>query len=262
MPNCKDISGLATDYTEGALDPAARRDFEEHLAGCGACRTWVRQLELTAKLAGTLPPPDLTAESKEALLRRFDAWAARTRTATAPVPVEDAAGTGSRLRWEAFFVAVGIVAVLVGLARDPSRAVSDWLVAAALAAVAIALTALARRLTLRFAVAAISAALVAAVIQGGAGPVAFPGGLHCALTEGGGAVVAAGVAWLASRRRRLSTSFAVWAAAGALAGDAALQIACTERASLPHVAVFHVGGLVVIAAAAAALAALRSWRTA
>ncbi len=262
MPNCKDITGFATDYMEGALDPAARRSFEEHLAGCVACRTWVHQLELTTKLAGALPPPELTAESKEALLRRFDAWAARTHTATAPAPVGGAVAVGSRLRWEAFFAAIGIVAVLVGLARDPSHAVSDWLIAAALAAVAIALTALARRLTLRFAVAAISAALVAAVIQGGAGPVAFPGGLHCSLTEGAAAGVAAGVAWLASRRRRLSTGFAVWAAAGALAGDAALRIACTERASLPHVAVFHVGGLVVIAAGAAALAALRSWRTA
>ncbi|HEY6001519.1 MAG TPA: hypothetical protein VIV57_01515, partial [Anaeromyxobacter sp.] len=52
-----------------------------------------------------------------------------------------------------------------------------------------------------------------------------------------------------------ASAMAAAAAAGALAGDAALQLACPARAAMPHLLAFHVGG-VVLAAAAAGLA----WR--
>jgi hypothetical protein len=259
MPNCRDITEQATRYAEGALEPAARQGFESHLATCPDCRTWVGQLGLTAKLAGTLRPPELTPGTRAALLAQFDAWATRG-AGEAAAPARGAAGRAGGLRWEAFFVLSAVVAALVGLGRHPSHAWADRLTALALAAVAIGLAAAARRLTLRFATAAVSAALVAAAIRGEAGPLDVPEGVQCLLAEAAGALAVVGLMWLASRRRRAATSVGPWAAAGALAGDAALQITCAAHASLAHAVVFHVGG--VLAVVAVALAATRAWRTA
>jgi hypothetical protein len=49
------------------------------------------------------------------------------------------------------------------------------------------------------------------------------------------------------------STLAAAAAAGALAGDAALQIACPAREMWPHVFAFHLGGLLLAAAAASLL---------
>lgn len=261
--NCRDITDQATNHAEGALEPAARRSFEAHLRSCAGCRTWVGQLRLTAQAAGMLPTPEPTVESREAALRQFDAWAAsraRGAPAPAPAPSKERIPLARPLRWEAFFALAALVALLVGFSRNPSRAAADWLTALALAAVAIGLTAAARRLTLRFAAAAISAALVAAAIRGGPGPLAVPEGLKCLLTEAAGAAAVVGLAWLGSRWRRTPTNVGVWAAAGALAADAALQIGCAAHTSLAHMAVFHAGG--VLAVVTLALAALRARRTA
>lgn len=248
---CKDIADQATNYAEGALEPAARRGFEEHLRACAGCRSWVGQLGVTAQVVGMLPAPEPTVESREAALREFDAWAAR-RAPGAPELVRVPPGTGTTtgparpLRWEVFFALAGLLAILVGLARNPSRAVADWIVALALAALAITLAAAARRLTLRFAAAAVSAALVAAAIRGGSGPLAVSEGLRCLSTEAAGAAAVAGLAWLGGRRRGSPANVGVWAAAGALASDAALHVSCSAHAPLAHMAMFHAGGVLLV----------------
>jgi hypothetical protein len=43
------------------------------------------------------------------------------------------------------------------------------------------------------------------------------------------------------------------AAAGALAADAALQVTCAAHTAVPHLLAFHVGGIVLAAAAAGVL---------
>ena len=36
---CRELVELVTDYLEGALQPAERRRFEAHVAGCDGCRS-------------------------------------------------------------------------------------------------------------------------------------------------------------------------------------------------------------------------------
>ena len=51
-------------YLSGALRPAARRELETHLAGCGACRGEWAALEGSARDLRLLqPPPELEAEA-------------------------------------------------------------------------------------------------------------------------------------------------------------------------------------------------------
>jgi len=66
MLNCKQLTELATSYTEGALDPATSRSIEAHLATCQGCRTWLEQLALTARLVRSIPQPEVTAEARDA----------------------------------------------------------------------------------------------------------------------------------------------------------------------------------------------------
>jgi hypothetical protein len=59
-------------------------------------------------------------------------------------------------------------------------------------------------------------------------------------------------AWLTLRRgtSSLATSaVAAGAAAGALGGVAALQLTCSGHTALPHLVVFHVGGVLLATAA-------------
>ena len=68
---CQQIVELVTDYLEGALDPEQRRLFEEHLADCPPCATYVEQIRVTAEQAGRVEEPDLSAEAWQALHQAF-----------------------------------------------------------------------------------------------------------------------------------------------------------------------------------------------
>jgi hypothetical protein len=47
----------------------------------------------------------------------------------------------------------------------------------------------------------------------------------------------------------LRPGLGAWAVAGALAGDATLQITCSHHAALSHLLVFHAGGVLAVLAA-------------
>ncbi len=74
MLTCKQITELVTAYAEGQLRFLDRLRFRMHIGMCSNCKTYVRQLQATAKALGKLPdaqiPPDLQAE----LMRRFEGW--------------------------------------------------------------------------------------------------------------------------------------------------------------------------------------------
>lgn len=252
MLNCRQLTELATSYTEGALDPATTRRVEDHLGTCQGCRTWLEQLALTTRLLRSLPPPEVTAGARAAAVRQFDAWRAASAAvrapdvAEAPAPPGARAGAGRRVTFALLAVA-GLAALLVLAARRPSLAPGDWAVAGLLALAAVGLAALARRLTASFAAAAVSASLVAAVVRGGAGSWALAGGLECLVTEVAAAAGLVAVGWLAARRRLEAGDLGVWAVAGALAGDAALHVTCGAHGSLAHLALFHVGGVLLVA---------------
>jgi anti-sigma factor RsiW len=77
MLTCKQIAELVTARAEGQLGFADRLRFQLHLGRCANCRTWVRQVEATARALGRLPPPELPPELEAELLRRFEGWKAR-----------------------------------------------------------------------------------------------------------------------------------------------------------------------------------------
>jgi anti-sigma factor RsiW len=71
---CRELVELVTDYLEGALPPPERARFEEHLAGCGDCTTYLAQMRVTLGLVGHLTEESLSAAPLEALLEAFRGW--------------------------------------------------------------------------------------------------------------------------------------------------------------------------------------------
>ncbi len=72
---CRDAVRLMTDFLDGALSASDAARLADHLAGCPHCSEYLRQLRMTAELAGvTESAPDAaTAESLAALYRQWRA---------------------------------------------------------------------------------------------------------------------------------------------------------------------------------------------
>ena len=71
---CKELVELVTEYLEGTMSPADRSRFEEHLAICPGCITYVEQMRQTIALVGQLTEDLLPAEAERDLLQAFRAW--------------------------------------------------------------------------------------------------------------------------------------------------------------------------------------------
>jgi anti-sigma factor ChrR (cupin superfamily) len=71
---CADIVKLVTDYAEGRLEPAERRRFEEHVAICPPCRSFIHQMKTTVELLGELREQDVPPEMEQHLLAAFRGW--------------------------------------------------------------------------------------------------------------------------------------------------------------------------------------------
>jgi anti-sigma factor RsiW len=55
--NCRSVSRLLSAFQDGELDPALRREVEDHLRGCRACRAeWQGLQELSRRLRLSPPP--------------------------------------------------------------------------------------------------------------------------------------------------------------------------------------------------------------
>jgi hypothetical protein len=58
---CKQLVELVADYLDDALSPEMRARFEEHLAGCDGCNTYLSQTQrVIAELQGFSAAPELT----------------------------------------------------------------------------------------------------------------------------------------------------------------------------------------------------------
>lgn len=226
--------GLAALHPRDPALLAAR----EHASGCAECARALREAERLHAVLERWQPAPLPAGALERVsvavlseLRRE----ARRRTLAAVAAV-----CGSAL-------------IFTGLARSRSAATGDWARAGVLAGLAIALAAAAVGRPLLVAGVAVVAALAAGLVSGEA-PLAGVSGLHCLATELAAAGAVAGAAWLAVRRSSTPArpALSALAATGALAGDAALQVTCGAQSELPHLLAFHVGGVLLAAAIAAA----------
>jgi hypothetical protein len=232
----RDAAGLAS---LRAGDPE-RESAYAHARSCPACRAALGEGERLMAMIGALARP----APSEAALRR----------AARPV-LESLPARPSR----ALPALVAGTAVLLAVAgRSPSHAARDVLAGAALAVAAAAVAALARRGWL-VAAGAVAVSSAAAALHAGAGPFAWQEGVRCLATELAAAalplVVAVGL-W----RREVPGAWdlASAAAAGALAGQAALALNCHGPDSAAHVLGFHVAGVVLaLALGASARVAVR-----
>lgn len=251
MLTCKQMTEMATDRAEGFLDGDARVAFEEHLRGCEGCETYVRQLDVARQALGRLPEPKISPALNDALLSGFDAWAA----ARAGGPERATAPDWRFAPWPAATV-LGTIVLLLVFARQRSQAPEDWAIGTVLAIAALAVASLAGRFAVGIVAAAVGAAVAAAISGGRAGALDLATGAECFVLIMASAGLVAGAAWLGVRGgSRLAVRHAIAAGglAGALAAAAALQLTCHAHGAMPHLLSFHLGGVVLVAAAAAAV---------
>ena len=68
---CQQLVELVTDYLEGALTQDERTRFDEHLAVCPGCETYLDQIRQTVSLLGEVGVDDITGEMRATLLTAF-----------------------------------------------------------------------------------------------------------------------------------------------------------------------------------------------
>jgi anti-sigma factor RsiW len=68
---CQEIVEVVTAYLEGALDDETARAFEDHLAVCPGCETYVEQFRVTIATLGDVPLDTLSADAQARLLDAF-----------------------------------------------------------------------------------------------------------------------------------------------------------------------------------------------
>jgi len=71
---CKELVELVTGYLDGSLRGRRRRRFEAHLAACDGCTRFLRQMEATIRVTGTLTEERVTEEQRAVLLTAFRGW--------------------------------------------------------------------------------------------------------------------------------------------------------------------------------------------
>jgi anti-sigma factor RsiW len=73
MP-CQELVEVVTDYLEGRLSPVDRARFEEHIADCEYCETYLEQMHQTIRTLGRIPEESLSDDARETLLSAFRSW--------------------------------------------------------------------------------------------------------------------------------------------------------------------------------------------
>jgi anti-sigma factor RsiW len=73
---CREFVELATDFLEGRLPAPERERFEDHLALCPGCQSYMEQLRATLRALGRIPEESLSTAAREELLHAFRDWKA------------------------------------------------------------------------------------------------------------------------------------------------------------------------------------------
>jgi hypothetical protein len=71
---CRQLVELVTDYLEQRLTLRDTERFEEHIAFCDGCSTYLDQIRATIAATGRLREEDLPSELQERLLEAFRGW--------------------------------------------------------------------------------------------------------------------------------------------------------------------------------------------
>lgn len=243
MTECDRICAEAPGLAALRPDDPERIAAMTHAGGCPGCARALAEGERLQSLLAAAAPEPLPA----AVLGR------------AYAEIREQLRREARRRLVGSVAAVcASVLVLLGFARARSPSTADWALAAILWATAVALAAAASRRPRLVIAGSVLAVAAAGAISGGPGPLVPALGLECLATELASAAVVVGAVWLAIRSGTTSparSAIAAAAAAGALAGDAALQVTCAAHTSVPHLLAFHVSGVIL-----AALGASLLWR--
>jgi hypothetical protein len=65
---------LVTEYFEDRLAVEDRLRFEQHIAVCGPCHAYLRQMRETVRLTGELREESLSDDARDTLLSAFREW--------------------------------------------------------------------------------------------------------------------------------------------------------------------------------------------
>ena len=71
---CAQLVELVTDYLEQRLSIRDTERFEEHLAFCDGCSTYLEQMRATIAATGRLREVELPGDLQERLLAAFRGW--------------------------------------------------------------------------------------------------------------------------------------------------------------------------------------------
>ena len=71
---CQELVELVTSYIEGVMSAAERARFEQHLADCDGCRTYLDQMRQTIRALGTLTEEEIVPDARHELLDLFRDW--------------------------------------------------------------------------------------------------------------------------------------------------------------------------------------------
>jgi anti-sigma factor RsiW len=71
--SCQELVEVLTEYVEGTLSAHDRARLEAHLGVCDDCQVYVDQFRTTISLAGRVHSSELSAETRQGLLRAFRA---------------------------------------------------------------------------------------------------------------------------------------------------------------------------------------------
>ena len=72
--NCQEVVELVTDYLEQALLPEMQAQFEEHIAECPGCDTYLEQVQQTIMLLRKLSEQQMFPKTKQELVEIFRNW--------------------------------------------------------------------------------------------------------------------------------------------------------------------------------------------
>ena len=65
---CAELVVVITDYLEGVMDEGDQARFDEHIAACPGCTTYLEQMRMTIRFSGALREEDVSPEACEALV--------------------------------------------------------------------------------------------------------------------------------------------------------------------------------------------------
>ena len=82
--SCQEVVELVTDYLEQALLPETESQFEEHIAKCPGCNTFLEQVQQTIMMLRKLSEQEAFPETKQDLLEIFRNWKQNEGTGDSP----------------------------------------------------------------------------------------------------------------------------------------------------------------------------------